>query len=304
MYTKLVELFVYNVQMQQTYLDMFEPVFMSKYIGYMFTQVVLICLPMLLIAALIGFVTNIVQVGWLVTTKPLKPKFSKLNPISGFKRIFSLKAIVELLKSLLKFGLIIMVVVNVVKKYIDYIPGLFLFEPMQIIIFIGDIIVSLGVTVGAAYLFIAGIDYAYTHYKHEKDIKMSKQEIKEEYKMMEGNPQVKGQIRQRMREASMRRMMQDLPTADVIITNPTHYAVALKYDKLSGKAPVVVAKGVDFLAKRIRDTATENNIEIVEDKPLARTLYANVDIGKEIPPELYKAVAEILAYVYKLKEAK
>ncbi len=304
MYNKLVELFMYNIEIQKIYLDMFEPVFLGKYIGYVFTQIMLILLPMLLIAAVIGFITNIVQVGWLVTIKPIMPKFSKLNPISGFKRIFSLKSVVELLKSLLKFGLIIMVVYNVVKDYIDYIPALFLYEPFQIMTFVGDLIVKLGVTVGAAYLFIAGFDYAYTHYKHEKDIKMSKQEIKEEYKQTEGNPLIKGQIRQKMREASMRRMMQDLPSADVIITNPTHYAVALKYDRLSGKAPVVVAKGVDFLAKKIRDAATENKIEIVEDKPLARTLYANVDIGKEIPPELYKAVAEILAYVYKLKETK
>lgn len=302
MYERLVTLFIFNAQVQREYLEIFEPIFIGQYIAYIFTQVILIALPMLLIAMLVGLITNVVQVGWLVTTKPLMPKFSKLNPISGFKRIFSLKALVELVKSILKFILILAVVFNVVKKYIDYIPMIYQYNVYQILTFFGDIIVTIGVNVGGAYLFIAGLDYAYTKMKHEKDLKMTKQEVKEEYKQTEGNPLIKGQIRARMREASMRRMMQDLPQADVIITNPTHYAVAIKYDKDSGSAPKVVAKGVDFLAKKIRDVATENNIEIVEDKPLARTLYANVDIGKEIPPELYKAVAEILAYVYKLKD--
>ncbi len=302
MYNKMVTLFMYNTQLQREYLDIFEPVFLKNYLTYVFGQVILIVTPLFAVAMIVGIITNIVQVGWLVTTKPMMPKLSKLNPLTGFKRIFSLKALVELVKSLLKFALILAVVYNVVKKYIDVLPTMFQYTTFQIMTLTGNIMVKLGVTVGAAYLFIAAIDYAYTKFKHEKDIKMTKQEVKEEYKQQEGNPQVKGAIRQKMREASMRRMMQDLPQADVIITNPTHYAVAIKYDKDSGKAPVVVAKGVDFLAKKIRDVATENKIEIVEDKPLARTLYANVDIGKEIPPELYKAVAEILAYVYKLKE--
>ncbi len=302
MYKNITELFMLNNDMQKQFLDVFEPVFLVDYLGYVFTKIILIALPLLLVAMVIGFVTNYMQVGWLVTAKPLMPKFSKINPISGFKRIFSLKSIIELIKSLLKFGLILAVVYNVVKNYVTYLPSVFLLTPFQQMEFLGEIVVKMGISVGVAFLFIAGIDYAYTQYKHEKDIKMSKHEVKEEYKQAEGNPQIKGAIRQKMREASMRRMMQDLPSADVIITNPTHYAVALKYDKASGKAPVVVAKGADFLAKRIRDVANENKIEIVEDKPLARTLYANVEIGNEIPPELYKAVAEILAYVFKLKD--
>ncbi len=302
MYDKLVQLFMLNIDIQRNYLDAFEPVFLHDYVGYVFGQVLIICAPILIIAMVVGFITNLIQVGWVVTTKPIKPKFSKLNPISGFKRMFSLKALVELFKSLMKFALILTVVYSVIKGRIEYLPIVFQFTPAQLMEFTGNIIVKLGVTVGVAYLLVAMLDYGYAKFKHEKDLKMTKQEIKEEYKQAEGNPQVKGAIRQKMREASMRRMMQDLPSADVIITNPTHYAVALKYDKLSGKAPYVVAKGVDFLAKRIKETAVENNIEIVEDKPLARTLYANVDIGKEIPPELYKTVAEILAYVYKLKD--
>ncbi len=302
MYDSMVEIFMFNNSIQQQYLDVFEPVFLVEYLGYVFQRVLMTAMPLLIIAMIVGFVTNYMQVGWVITTKPLMPKLSKLSPISGFKRIFSLKAIIELIKSLLKFGIILAVVYNVVKNYVIYLPSVFLLTPYQQMTFLGEIVIKMGISVGVAYLFIAGFDYIYTKYKHEKDIKMSKHEVKEEYKQAEGNPQIKGAIRQKMREASMRRMMQDLPSADVIITNPTHYAVALKYEKSSGKAPVVVAKGADFLAKKIRDVANENNIEIVEDKPLARTLYANVEIGKEIPPELYKAVAEILAYVFKLKD--
>lgn len=302
MYRKLTEIFMLNIDMQRDYINIFEPVFLSKYIAYLFVQIILTVGPIFGIAMVVGIVTNIIQVGWLVTLKPLQPKFSKLNPLKGFKRIFSLKSVLELFKSLAKFGLILYVVFNVVKKQINYLPIVFQLTPLQILEFGSGLIYSLGINVGVMYLAIAGTDYAYTKFKHNKDIKMSKQEIKDEYKQQEGNPLIKGQIKQKMREASMRRMMQDLPTADVIITNPTHYAIAIKYDKTTGKAPIVLAKGVDHLAKRIREIATENDIEIVEDKPLARTLYANCEIGDEIPPELYKAVAEILAYVYKLKD--
>lgn len=302
MYNKVVEIFMYNIEIQKNFTEYFEPVFLSKYIGFLFTKIILVVLPMLLVSMVIGIITNVVQVGWVVSAKPLMPKFSKLNPINGFKRIFSLKAIVELFKSLAKFTLILYVVYNIVKKEIGFLPMVFTLTPAQILAYGSDLIVKIGVNVGAMYMFIAGIDYAYTKYKHNKDLKMSKQEIKEEYKQAEGDPHVKGKIRAKMREASMRRMMQDLPSADVIITNPTHYAVAIKYDKEKGNAPIVTAKGADHLAKRIREKAAEFEIEIVEDKPLARTLYANCEVGEEIPPELYKAVAEILAYVYKLKD--
>ena len=169
------------------------------------------------------------------------------------------------------------------------------------VIFIGEIVIDLGIRISAIYMIIAFADFAYQKYKFHKDMKMTKQEVKEEFKNQEGNPEIKGKIRQKMREVSQRRMMQALPEADVVITNPTHYAVAIKYDPDVGRAPIVIAKGEDFLAQKIKEVAREHEIEIVENKPLARMLYANVDIGAEIPPELYQAVAEVLAFVYHQK---
>ena len=166
---------------------------------------------------------------------------------------------------------------------------------------IGDIVFDLGIKISAIYLIVGIGDYIYQKIKFKNDMMMTKQEVKDEYKNSEGDPQIKSKIRQKMRQASMRRMMQDLPKADVVITNPTHFAVALQYDLQIAKAPRVIAKGEDFLAQKIKEAAREHNIEIVENKPLARALYANVDIGEEIPEELYQAVAEVLAYVYNIK---
>ena len=164
-----------------------------------------------------------------------------------------------------------------------------------------DMVIKLGTKVSMVYLVLALGDWVFQKWKHKKELRMTKQEVKDEYKNQEGDPKVKSQQRQRMQQAARRRMMQSVPEADVVITNPTHFAVALKYDNTVSMAPVVVAKGADYLAFKIRDLARENHIEIVEDKPLARMLYANVEVGNEIPPELYQAVAEVLAYVYKLQ---
>ena len=164
-----------------------------------------------------------------------------------------------------------------------------------------ELVTDLGIRISAVYMIIALADFIYQRVKFKDDMKMTKQEIKEEYKQQEGDPQIKGKIRQRMNEASRRRMMQELPKADVVITNPTHYAVAIKYDPEVADAPIVVAKGEDYLAARIKEIARENKIEIVENKPLARMLYANVDIGQAVPPELYQAVAEVLAFVYHMQ---
>jgi len=297
----LLRVFRHSLSWISTAEELTDTVALSGHIGNMLLQTMIILAPILLVAMVIGFTTSVVQVGWHPTTKPLKPKFSKLNPLQGIKRMFSMKAVLELLKSILKFTVILMVIYNIMK---DEVPSLFLLldmEMLQAVTYVGDVCLRLGMNVGAAFLLIAAGDYAYVRWKHAKDLRMSKQEVKEEYKNIEGNPQIKGKIRQKMREASMRRMMQDVPKADVIITNPTHFAVALTYDREKGEAPVVVAKGADHLAKRIKDVAKEHDITIVENKPLARTLYATVDVGREIPPELYQTVAEVLAYVYKLK---
>ena len=172
----------------------------------------------------------------------------------------------------------------------------------QVILLVGSIVIDTGLKIAIVYLVVGIADLVYQRHKFKEDMKMTKQEVKDEYKNTEGNPEIKGRQRSKMREASQRRMMQNLPSADVVITNPTHYAVAIKYDANQNAAPVVVAKGEDFLAKRIKDAAKENHIEIVENKPLARMLYANVDVGQEVPPELYQAVAEVLAFVYSLRE--
>lgn len=293
-------IFMLNLDYFANYDNYFERIFTFDYLSFIAMKAFLTMLPLFAVAMLLGVILNLVQVGWHVTGKPLKPKFSKINPISGFKRLFSLRPVVELLKSLLKFGIILLIVYSTIKDELYYLPIVLNLTLIDSCLYFFNLAIKLGISVGFAFLFIAGIDYAYVRLKHEKDLKMSKQDIKDEYKQAEGDPYVKQRIKQRMREASMRRMMQDLPEADVIITNPTHFAVALRYKKEEG-APIVIAKGADFLAKRIREKAKEYDITIVENKPLARTLYSTVDIGKEIPPELYKSVAEVLAYVYKLK---
>ncbi len=261
-------------------------------------QMIIMLAPVLLVGFLVAFLCDYIQVGWKPTGKPLQPKLSKLDPTKGFKKIFSAQSLVELIKSIAKIGLIALITYSYIKGKDSLLFGLLDMPLMQGIRLIGDTVIGLGVRISALYLIIAAGDFTYQKLKFNKDMKMTKQEVKEEYKNQEGNPEIKGKIRQRMREASQRRMMQSVPSADVVITNPTHYAVAIKYDSEVAPAPIVLAKGADFLAKRIKDTARENGIHIVEDKPLARMLYANVDVGAQIPPELYQAVAEVLAFVY------
>lgn len=260
-----------------------------------------IMLPFLAVGLIVSFVSGIVQVGWKVTTKPLEPKLSKFNPINGFKRIFSKDSLFELVKSIVKIVLIAVVAYQSIKGKQNELFILYDIPLMQAIILCGNIILDTGLKISLVYLVVGFADWIYQKHKFKEDMKMTKQEVKDEYKNTEGDPQIKGRQRQKMREVSQRRMMQDVPKADVVITNPTHLAVALKYDANEAKAPVVLAKGEDYLAQKIKDKAREYNIEIVENKPLARMLYANVDIGAEIPPELYQAVAEVLAMVYNLK---
>ena len=257
--------------------------------------------PFLLIGLIVSVIFGIVQVGWKVTAKPLKPDLKKFNPVNGFKRIFSKDSLFELVKSIVKLVVIGVVAYKSIQSHEQQLFILYDIPLMQAVILCGEIIIDTGLKISVVYLLIGFADWIYQKYKFKEDMKMTKQEVKDEYKNTEGDPQIKGRQRQRMRESSMRRMMQDVPKADVVITNPTHLAVALKYDSDSGRAPVVVAKGEDYLAQKIKDKAREYEIEIVENKPLARMLYANVDIGADIPPELYQAVAEVLAMVYNLK---
>ncbi|MEG1741727.1 MAG: flagellar biosynthesis protein FlhB [Acetivibrio sp.] len=264
-------------------------------------EIVLISLPIYLVAFVVAFAGNIVQVKWKPSLKPLTPKFNKINPVSGMKNLFSKEKLVELIKSLGKIIVIGYVVYNALKDQWGMLMNLYDLPLYDAIALIGNTVVELGLKISYFFLAIALFDVWYQKHKFKEDMKMSKQEIKDEYKQSEGDPQIKGKIRQKMRDVSRQRMMQEVPEADVVITNPTHLAVAVKYDRENSEAPIVVAKGADYLAQKIKEVAKENKVEIVENKPLARMLYYNVEVGNEIPEELYQMVAEVLAYVYGIK---
>lgn len=258
-------------------------------------------IPIFALMFIIAFVGDLVQVKWKITAKPLQPKASKINPLKGFKRIFSMQSLVNFAKSLALVTIISFMVFQTIKTKRGVLFNLYEISLPEALGVIGNLVFSIAIKICAVYLIVGVADFTYQKIKFKNDMMMTKQEVKDEFKDAEGDPKIKGQIKQRMRQASMRRMMQDLPNADVVITNPTHFAVALKYESGKNEAPVVLAKGEDYLAQKIKEKARENNIEIVENKPLARALYANVDVGQEIPEELYQAVAEVLAYVYGLK---
>lgn len=264
-------------------------------------EVLILGLPLYLTGFLTSFIATIYQVKWKVSLKPLQPKFANLNPISGFKKIFSKDKLFELIKSIVKIGIISYVIYDALKDQWGMLINLYEISLWDAVQLVGTIVIDLGLKISELFMIIAVADVFYQKHKFKEDMKMSKQEVKDEYKQTEGDPQIKGRIRQKMREVSQRRMMQAMPEADVVITNPTHLAVAIKYDRESQSAPVVIAKGADYLAQKIKEAAREYDVEIVENKPLARMLYYNVDIDSEIPPELYQMVAEVLAYVYNLK---
>ena len=265
-------------------------------------EVLLAILPFLAVAFLIAFVTNVMQVKWKVTGKPLMPKLSKINPIKGFKKIFSMDKVMELIKAIAKIVVISVIVYTTMKNKVDHLYILYQIGNISAAtVYVGEEIIDLGIRVSAFFLIIGFADLFYQRRKFKKEMRMTKQEVKDEYKQTEGDPQIKGRIRQKMREASQRRMMQQLPEADVVITNPTHFACALKYDREVSSAPVLIAKGADYIAGKIKDAAREHDIPIVENKPLARMLYYNVDLEQEIPVELYQMTAEVLSYVYNLK---
>jgi len=265
------------------------------------TEILLIIWPFLVFGFAIAFLISVYQVGWKVSAKTMEPKLSKFNPINGFKRIFSKDSLFELVKSVFKVGIIAYITYTSLQDEANNLFILYEISLNQAVALVGEIILDVGLKIAIVFVVIGVVDYFYQRWKFADEMKMTKQEVKDEYKNTEGDPQIKGRIRQKMREASQRRMMQDVPQADVVITNPTHFAVAIKYDAEVSTAPIVVAKGEDFLAQKIKEVAKEHNVQIVENKPLARMLYHNVDIGAEIPPELYQSVAEVLAMVYHMK---
>lgn len=261
-------------------------------------------LPFIAGMMVMAIVANILVGGWLFSTEVMAPKFSKLNPIAGIKRMFSLHALVELIKALLKFFLMSVLAILFIYSTLREVYHLGLIEVEPGLASAGEILAMALVVMSLGLIVIAMIDVPYMLWKHNEDMKMTLQEVKDEFKQTEGNPEIKGRIRRMQQEMAMRRMMQDVPTADVIITNPEHYAVALKYDSDNMNAPVVLAMGMDFMAAQIRTIATQNSIEIVRSPALARALYYNSEVGQVIPRQLFTAVAQILAMVFQLKARK
>ncbi|HXI09529.1 MAG TPA: flagellar biosynthesis protein FlhB [Thermodesulfobacteriota bacterium] len=260
----------------------------------------LVMAPVLLIPVF-GAASYIFQNGFSLSEKPITPDFKKINPISGAKKLFSLNSVAELVKSVLKVGILGYVVyVNVAREWTTM-PHLIEMETVSSLSYIARVSVTIMTKTVWVLVLIALIDYVYQRWNFEKGLRMTKEEVREEMKDTEGDPNVKARIKSIQRELARKRMMQDVPTADVVVTNPTHLAVALKYDKAKADAPIVVAKGADLIAEKIREIAKKHRVPLVENKPLARTLFKSVEVGKEVPVSLYKAVAEVLAYVYRLR---
>ncbi|MFQ5449141.1 MAG: flagellar biosynthesis protein FlhB [Nitrospinaceae bacterium] len=258
--------------------------------------------PILLTIMAGGILANLIQTrGFKFSTQPLTPKFNKLNPIKGFSRIFSKNSAMELFKSLFKIALVSLIAYQTIKGKWDLIPPLMGFGVGQILFFMGKVALEIMFKVLLVMIFLAIVDYAFQRYTYLENLRMTKQEVKDERKETEGNPQIKQRIRTVQTEMARRRMMTAVPEADVVVTNPTEIAVAIKYDVDKYTAPIVVAKGMGPIAKKIRSIAEQHDVPVVENKPLARVLHKTVEIGQLIPASLYKAVAEILAYVYRLK---
>jgi flagellar biosynthesis protein FlhB len=261
----------------------------------------MIMAPLLVAMPLIGIISNVGQSGLLLTTKPLMPDLSRLNPITGFTRMFSIRTAVELLKTTIKVSIVAYLLYG---TYRDSFPvflalaGADLNGALGLVI---STIFSMSFTVGGSFLVLAALDYGYQRWDFLRNARMTKQEMKEEYKQSEGSPEIKNAIRRRQRRMAMSRMMQNVPTADVVVTNPTHFAVALRYRGEEMIAPKVIAKGQDLIAQRIKQIARENNVPVVENKALARALFAAVEVDQEIPYDLFQGVAQILAYIYSLK---
>jgi len=271
----------------------------------MFIETVLqflkIVAPVFAIAFLASLATSYAQVGFLFTTKTLAFKFNRINPINGFKRLFSLRSVMELFKSILKIAIVGYIAYSYFSGEAVNMLKTMDMDVISIAVYICSTAINIAIRMCIALLILGVLDYGYQWWEYEKSLKMTKQEVKQEYKESEGNPEIKGKIKQKQRQIALRRMLQDVPKADVVITNPTHFAVAIKYDPKVADAPLVIAKGQDYMALRIKEIAKENKVEIVENKQLARTLYSTVEIGEKIPPELFQAVAEVLAFVYSLK---
>jgi flagellar biosynthetic protein FlhB len=256
--------------------------------------------PIFLLTLVVGFLASFLQVGPLFTLKPFEPDINKFNPIKGMAKFVSKRSAVELVKSLAKVSLIGFVAYKTVANEFDTALTLINLELSQSLIFLGQTAFLVMAKTSGILIVLAIIDYAFTKYEMEQKMKMTKQEVKEEFKETEGDPQIKARVRSMQQQMARKRMMAEVPQADVVITNPTHLSIAIKYDREAMDAPTIIAKGGDHLAFRIREIAKEHKVPIVENKPVARALYTH-EVGEQIPEEMFMAVAEVLAYVYGLK---
>ena len=278
--------------------------FSSSFISGIITDFLILIAPILIVLMIVSILTNVLQTGFIFSVEALTPKASKIDPIKGMENLFSKRSLVELSKSLLKIVIIGWVAFLAFKKDMSHMIPMLYQENTQIFAQLGELSFNLLVKCCCVILVLAILDFMYQKWDHGQKLKMTKQEVKDEFKQSEGDPMVKSRIRSIQREMARRRMMEEVPKADVIITNPTHLSIALKYKAEEGmKAPVIVAKGANNIAFKIREIASKHNIPLMENKPLAQNLY-KLELGTEIPPQFYKAVAEILAYVYGLKKRK
>ena len=298
-YQNLLAVFHFNFNFSKV--PLLTDVEVVRLLTYHIEKFLFTIIPIMIPIVIVAILANVAQVGFVISWKSIEPKLSKLNPISGFKQKFSSKAVVEFVKTLVKVGVVSMVAYYSIKGQLVDITRLYDHSIGFILLFVLKVSFWIFIKVCLLMLVVAMLDYAYQKWKFLDDQKMTKKEVKDESKQTEGDPMVKSRIRQLQMEAARKRMMSDVPDADVVVTNPTRLAVAIKYDNSEMDAPIVLAKGAGPIAKNIREIAKENDIPLVEDKLLARNLYSSVDIGGQVPNELYQAVAEILAYVYKLK---
>lgn len=258
--------------------------------------------PILLVPTVAGIAATFFQTKLLVTGESLRPKFSRINPLQGIKRLFSLRSLIEALKGLLKITVLLYIIYNFLAGTVELFTKYLFTDLVTACSHLAGLAFQMSMQIAVAYVVLAAADVFYQWMDYERQLRMSKQEIKEEFKQIEGDPQVKGRIKEIQRKMAQSRMMQKVPQADVVVRNPTHFAVALRYKPDRDRAPVVLAKGQDQIALRIVQKAEESGVAVVENVPLARALYASVELGQEIPPELYGAVAEVLVYLYQLHE--
>lgn len=258
--------------------------------------------PLLLLGILSNVLATMAQTKMLFSAKAFEFKAERINPLSGLKKMFSMRGFVELIKSIFKIAILFYIFYSILRDEIPMFPRLMDMSAMQAIVYSSELIFKIVLQSGILFAFLAAGDYLYQWWQYEKNLRMSKQEIKEEYKQLEGDPQIKGRLRSLQQQRSRRRMMQSVPNADVVIRNPTHYAIAIQYDQAKHRAPVVIAKGADAVALRIVAIAEEHGVYVTENRPLARALFETVEIDSEIPAEYYQAIAEVLAFMYRLKK--